>query len=412
MPENSFTKTASTFIGWSTFSSASTATHKDKSEITFSQNVVLYAVWMDDITVTLSVNGASSSNITQTLKYDVNTNAYKPFIVPENTFTRTGYTFAGWTSSSSSKSSTYTIGKAYSFSYSRTIYAIWAKNSITVTFDPNTTYGGNGYSFTRALILNPSTMEYEITLPENSFTNSNGKFVGWGATKKPNVSGVLKPGQVEKFDYSEVSSTEETEGLTLYAVWNKKTFTITYNLGGNGENFKEVIENQNEYGKPVYYIVTSKKPSSTLEYYSFNGWSAYANRSVATAGLKAGDMIELTDDKTIHAAWKLGTICEDLSYKNIGSRSKAYISFTLLKSESISVKVTADGALDFYCLTKENGDIWYKGNSNYEYYKDISGYNTTKVDASMTLPAGTYYYGVNNGNYLVSKNYKFTIKGN
>jgi uncharacterized repeat protein (TIGR02543 family) len=57
--------------------------------------------------------------------------------------TRTGYTFQGW-STSSSATSGYNAGSAVSVSGSTTFYAIWKINTITVTYNANGGSGGPG----------------------------------------------------------------------------------------------------------------------------------------------------------------------------------------------------------------------------------------------------------------------------
>ena len=94
----------------------------------------------------------------------------------------------GWGTSASSTSASYKAGESASAQGSKTLYAIWAKLSVPVTFDPNIENGGSGTPFTENLLLNTTTLKYEGTLPANTFTNSNGDFVGWSTYKKPSSS--------------------------------------------------------------------------------------------------------------------------------------------------------------------------------------------------------------------------------
>ena len=63
--------------------------------------------------------------------------------------TRSGYTFLGWSTSSSATSASYQAGTAYSFNYGSTqLYAVWKQSTITVSGTPDS-YGvvGTSWSF-------------------------------------------------------------------------------------------------------------------------------------------------------------------------------------------------------------------------------------------------------------------------
>ena len=181
--ENPFTKSGSTFLGWNKYASGTSAQYNDKESISIYGDTTLYAIWKDDIVLTFNANGGVGSDITKNVAYDKTSSSYK-FTVPENTFTRAGYVFMGWGNNTSSTSASYKAGESASAQGSKTLYAIWAKLSVPVTFDPNTENGGSGTPFTENLLLNTTTLKYEGTLPANTFTNSNGDFVGWSTYKK------------------------------------------------------------------------------------------------------------------------------------------------------------------------------------------------------------------------------------
>ena len=98
----SFTKTGYTFQGWSTSSSATTATYADKATVknlTSDANgtVTLYAVWkIDTHTVTYNANGGSTTATTKSVEYG------KPIDLTP-TASKTGYTFIGWSTTSTGK---------------------------------------------------------------------------------------------------------------------------------------------------------------------------------------------------------------------------------------------------------------------------------------------------------------------
>ncbi len=401
--ENPFTKSGSTFLGWNKSASGTYAQYSDKGNISIYGDTTLYAIWKDDIVLTFNANGGVGSDITKNVAYDKISSSYK-FTVPENTFTRTGYVFMGWGNNTSSTSASYKAGETASASGNKTLYAIWAKLSVTVTFDPNTENGGSGTAFTQNLLLNTTTLKYEGTLPANTFSNSNGNFVGWNTYKKPSSTyNIMGAGLKVSLSHSQLPN---SEGFTLYAVWNPKTYTVTYNLRGNGTDIVKTVTNTAEYGKRMDYTLEAA-PASELSYYSFIGWSNYNG---IYPDLSAGQTIQLDEDETIYAVWKLsGAILKHAEKETVGSGSRKWYNFTLLNTETIKVNVDADGRLDFYMMTEEEG-IKFANVNGFKYMPTVSGENTTSVSGTITLPAGKYRYGVNNGNVFVSKKYKINIE--
>ena len=115
-------------------------------------------------------NGGSGGNTTQTVVYGVAEN------LDANSFTRTGYTFGGWATSSGSSSVAYTDGQSYTHNQAgnETLYAIWTANSYTVTFDDN---GGSGGNTTQTVVYGVAE-----NLDANSFTRTGYTFGGWATS--------------------------------------------------------------------------------------------------------------------------------------------------------------------------------------------------------------------------------------
>ena len=101
-----------------------------------------------------------------------------------NTPTRTGYTFLGWSTSSSATSASYAAGASWSRSNipnsgtTYTLYAVWRGN-VLVTFDPN----GGSVSPTSKYVAPNSTYG---TLPTP--TKSGKTFTGWEITSRSFIS--------------------------------------------------------------------------------------------------------------------------------------------------------------------------------------------------------------------------------
>ena len=110
------TKAGNTFAGWYSDAGLTTA-------YTFTTmpaaNITLYAKWttLPTHTVTFNANGGTGTMAPQV--------ANVPTALTLNTFTRTGYTFAGWNTLANGTGTNFANGASYSFSADITLYAKW-----------------------------------------------------------------------------------------------------------------------------------------------------------------------------------------------------------------------------------------------------------------------------------------------
>ncbi|GAB6391664.1 MAG: SUMF1/EgtB/PvdO family nonheme iron enzyme [Treponematales bacterium] len=189
--------------------------------------------------------------------------------------TRTGYTFAGWyTSSALSGSAVTTIARGSTGN--KTFYAKWTAKTYTVAYNAN---GGSG-----AMSSSTHTYDTAKTLTANKFTRTGYTFAGWATSASGNV--VYSNSQ-------SVTNLSSTAGatVTLYAKWTAITYTITYNLnsGSGATNTTYTIESS---------AITL--PTPTRSGCSFIGWydnSGFTGSSVSS--IPAGS----TGNKTFYAKW-------------------------------------------------------------------------------------------------------------
>ena len=114
------TKTGHSFLGWSTSSSATSATYSAGGSYTANSAATLYAVWKaNTYTVTFNANGGSGAPSAQTKTYGetLTLSSTKP--------TRTNYNFKGWATSASATTATYSAGGSYTANSAVTLYAVW-----------------------------------------------------------------------------------------------------------------------------------------------------------------------------------------------------------------------------------------------------------------------------------------------
>ena len=213
---NKFTKSGYTFAGWIDYANGSKV-YADEAEYPFTNTFTgvtnLTAKWVaatpSSFTVSFNANGGIGNMADQTASSATN--------LTSNTFTKTGFTFAGWNTNADGSGVSYGNGASYPFTSSTTLYAQWtaaAPTGYTVTFNAN---GGSG------VMLNQSATT-PTALNTNTFIRSGYSFAGWNT----NVDG-------SGVSYGNGASYPFTSSATLYAQWtadsSSPTPTATVSLG-------------------------------------------------------------------------------------------------------------------------------------------------------------------------------------
>ena len=114
--------------------------------------------------------------------------------------TRTGYSFLGWSTSSSATTATYSAGGSYTANAAATLYAVWKANTYTVKYDAN---GGSGAPGNQT-----KTYGVTLTLSSTKPTRTNYNFKGWGTSASATTVA-----------YSAGGSYTNNAAVTLYAIW-------------------------------------------------------------------------------------------------------------------------------------------------------------------------------------------------
>ena len=224
LPANTFTHTGYTFKGWAKNSGAVSADYTDGASVKDLSSmdgaeVTLYAVWKLN-QYTLQFN-ANASDATGTVSSVVATYG-ESLNLPVNTFTRTGYTFKGWSKNSGAVSADYTDGASVKDLASIdgavvTLYAVWKANQYTLQFNANASDATG-----TVLSVTASYGEF-LNLPANTFSRTGYTFKGWAKN-----SGAASADYTDGASVKDLSSTDGAE-VTLYAVWqiNTALFSVT-----------------------------------------------------------------------------------------------------------------------------------------------------------------------------------------
>jgi uncharacterized repeat protein (TIGR02543 family) len=212
LTSNGFTKTGYTFGGWATASGGTTVAYINGQSYPFTSSVTLYAIWNAVTTYTVTFDGStptSGSMSSQTASSATN--------LTSNGFSKTGFTFGGWATTSGGTTVAYTNGQSYPFTSSVTLYAIWnAVATYTVTFDPN---GGSGS-------MSNQTASSATNLTANAYGNSGYTFGGWATSSGSSTVA-----------YANSASYPFTSSTTLYAIWTANppapsSWTVNFNSQG------------------------------------------------------------------------------------------------------------------------------------------------------------------------------------
>lgn len=177
-------------------------------------------------TISYNANGGSGAPDSQTKYYGktLKLSLTKP--------TRTGYTFKGW-SKSSTGSVSFASGASYTTNASDTLYAVWEANTYTVKLDANGGSGGVG-SVTK-------TYGQSVTLPTSIPIRQNYNFKGWAPTANSTTSTWSAGGS-----YTENIASD----VTLYAVWELAYIQPQIsNLVATRMDSSGVMDDTGEYAK-------------------------------------------------------------------------------------------------------------------------------------------------------------------
>lgn len=225
-------------------------------------------------TISYNANGGSGAPSSQTKTHGVNLTLSSA--VPS----RSGYSFAGWGTSSSDTSSNYNPGDTYTSNSSITLYAIWSAKGYVVAYNAN---GGTGAPSNQSK-QHGQTLTLSNTVP----SRTNYTFLGWGLTSG-STSVSYDPGD----SYTANSS------VTLYAIWSlsytkpRITGVNVYRANDNGSS-----DDSGTRLRVSFSWATDKNVSSVkIEWKTTDGiaWTTYTLTSTEATG-KSGSVDKFFSD--------------------------------------------------------------------------------------------------------------------
>ena len=273
-----------TFLGWSTSSTATTATYKPGDSFTTNANTTLYAVWQAAATIS---SGVTNSNFSTTISFAKGYKYYSftPSVTAKYQLESTGSTDTQvyiYNTSGTELTRNDDSGDnrnfllTYQFTAGTKYYVkvkLYNNNTGSISFTVKrvytVSYNGNGGSGA------PASQEKvhgnALTLSSNTPTRSGYTFLGW-STSSTATTATYQPG----------ASFNTNADTTLYAVWKRNGYSITYNANGGT------------------WVTGSSIPVRTG--YEFLGWSTDKNATTPTWAL--GQTIITNADIRVYAVWK------------------------------------------------------------------------------------------------------------
>ena len=290
---NGYTKTGYTFMNWNTQRDGGGTAYTDGQNVSNlsskeGDSVTLFAQWRaNSYTIQYDGNNADGGDMAnQSMTYDQAAN------LTANSYTKTGYTFAGWNTRPDGAGTAYgneqsVVNLTPDGGSIITLYAQWHANNYKVAFDGNTADSGS-------MSDQPMAFDIEVNLTANAYTKTGYTFVGWN-TEKGGEGTAYTDGQTV------VNLTAvEGETVTLYAQWRANKYIIYFD--GNTADGGSTPEQAMTYDTAA----TLTANGYTKTGYTFIGW----NTQLDGGGMAYDDgqsVINLTlndgETVTLYAQW-------------------------------------------------------------------------------------------------------------
>ena len=275
-------KTGYIFNGWFT-DAACKGTKLTAIKKGTAGNLKLYAGWRTSIyNIKFAANGSKDSAMSMLKDCYYGTNV----ALPANTYTRVGYTFAGWNTKKNGKGTAYADKAKVSNLTTKDkgtviLYAIWTPINYKINYQLN---GGENN------VKNPATytIKNEVSL------------------KKPKKTGYTFKGWYKDAEYTQKITSIKAgthENVTVYAKWQENVYSVSFNK--NAKNVKGTTDKLTKINY-TQQITLPANPYSARPGYTFTGWNTKpkGNGTHYDAGQKVKGLSVVNNGKvTLYAEW-------------------------------------------------------------------------------------------------------------
>ena len=298
------------FTGWDTKPDGSGDAYKETDALVMPDaDVTLYAQWkpLDSYTVIYLKNAEDATGTTAQQSFSEGDGVD----LRENGFTRRGYRFTGWNTAADGSGTRYAPAQPYDTQTDLSLYAQWEK-------DPE--------AWHRVL--------YVANTPEGAVVSGTAPVDG-GAYRKDDPVAAAARGNLSAVHYVFTGWNTEADGsgtayaenaafgfpyadrdLTLYGMWQRVTFTVTYMLDKGDEN------GYTEYRKDTVnegddYTVAA---DAVLEGFVFSGW-----KLDRTDGAVTEELTNVTEDHILYGDFTAAERKLTIRYRLTDAASKTWM---------------------------------------------------------------------------------------
>jgi uncharacterized repeat protein (TIGR02543 family) len=275
-----------TFEGWNTLADGKGLSFSEGDSMVMpAQNIMLYAQWKLIPTYTVTYNG--NGNTSGTVPVDVtNYQSGVPITVKSNTggLAKNSMNFNGWNTSADGSGIIYQVGSSFTMGNSSIIlYAMWTSElTYTVSYNAN---GANSGNIPTDLNLYRKGDNVNVKTNAGGLALTGFVFAGWNTSSTGTGN----------FYAANSSFTMGTTDVSLWAVWQPVTYTVTF-------DDQYATTHVNPGTIKVVYPDTSVKMLPTVPAktgHTFNGWFT----STSGTGTRFTASTRVYSNITVYAFW-------------------------------------------------------------------------------------------------------------
>lgn len=320
--------------------------------------------------ITFNGNGGSGAPSSQTKWYgeSLTLSSTKP--------TKTGYTFKGWSTSSTATGATYSAGGSYTDNKAATLYAVWKAETYTISYNAN---GGSGAPESQT-----KTHGKDLTLSSTKPTRTNYNFEGW--TNDPNSTEIIwTAGGKYTIDASR----------KLYAVWSlayakpRITNFSVRRVNQNGQN-----DDQGKICKVIFNWATDKAVQKiTVSYRQATDNANWSDIELTASGTSGSVSQNLSPEFKIDNSYEIKVTVRDgadSSYSSYATRTLPSAKFLIdFKSggDGIAIgKAAENPGFEVYMDTKFEKSVTLDGNLTGKYLTGTWLQTTAATDLNNSPP--------------------------
>ena len=274
----------------------------------FDNTTTLYANWTAN-RYTVIYDGNKPSNASGQVSGSTTSSSHtydSARALTANGFTLEGWTFLGWATSSSGS-------KVYENNQSVknltatndgtvTLYAVWQANTYTVTYEGNKPAAASS-EISGTTEASSHTYDTASPLTDSGYSLAGWTFQGWE---------IASTGEKLYNDNESVKNLAATGGgtVTLYAVWQANTYTVTYE-GNKPAAASNEVSGITAVSAHTYDTISSLTPNGfTLTGWTFTGWNTREDGqgTAYTDGQEVNALVSANGGTvTLYAVWKANT---------------------------------------------------------------------------------------------------------